>query len=320
MLENNLPSDIFYVPAYTLYDRSTWTFDPVKIAKLAQHALVIIDYSTENYNESVLTEYNYFAQLGINFILLSHDPTHHLSKPNLLFYPYWLDWSQSQLKFPASDLTFKRYKIASMSRSPRAHRIVNYIMLRDKPYFDSVVITAHRETGDMSQITRADDVVVPEIIQTQWDRIKDSLPPTTIEQLRSAFNVVHPGYTDSYAHLIVETSVSRGFFVTEKTWQVVASGQLFLVWGSCGTIGHLQDMGVDVFDDFVDHKYYDTEQDPLTRLHRIHTVLDDLAAQDLQNIYAQTLSRRESNIAKFRNSEFGIKYRDQLTTCINMLN
>jgi len=320
MLANNLPQGVFYVPAYELYDRSTWQFDPVKIAELAQHPLVIIDYSTENYNESVLTEYQYFAQLGINFIMLSHDPAHHLTKPNLLFYPYWLEWSRSQLKFPAIDLQYKRHKIASMSRSPRAHRVVNYVLLKDKPYFDPVVITAHQETGDMSHITRADDVVIPTEIQTQWDAIKTSLPATTIEQLRAAFDVVHPGYTDSYAHLIVETSASRGFFVTEKTWQVIASGQLFLVWGNAGTVAHLRNMGVDVFDDFIDHKYYDTEQDALTRLGRIHTVLDGLAAQDLHHIYTQTLTRRESNIAKFKNGVFGAQYRDQLTQCINTLN
>ena len=320
MLDDNLPADVFYVPAYKLYDRSTWRFDPVKITELTQHRLCIIDYSTENYNESVPAEYDYFVELGINFILLSHNPDHHLTKPNLLFYPYWLDWSRSQLKFPEIDLMHRRYQIASMSRSPRAHRIVNYVLLKHKPYFDAAVITAHQEIGDMSHITRADDVVVPDTIQTQWDHIKGSLPSATIEQLRAAFNVVHPGYTDSYAHLIVETSVSRGFFVTEKTWQSVASGQLFLVWGSAGTIAHLRDMGVDVFDDFIDHKYYDNEQDALTRLDRVHTVLDDLATLDLHHIYAQTLSRREGNIAKFKNGAFGAHYRDQLTQCINMLN
>jgi hypothetical protein len=320
MLKNNLPAGVFYVPAYELYDRSDWTFDPVKIAEL-KHQPCIIDYSTENYNNSVPHAYEYFASLGINFIILSHDPAHHLLKPNLLFYPYWHDWSRNRLTFPNLDQSAsKSHLIASMSRNPRTHRIVNYVMLRDKPYFDPVVITAHRETTNKDHITRPDDMIIPEQIQQHWDRIEDSLPATTITQLQQADNVTHPGYTDSYMHLIVETSVSQGFFVTEKIWQPIASGQLFLVWGSVNSIGHLRDMGVDVFDDFIDHKYYDTEQDPLTRLHRIHAVLDSLAAQDLYNIYAHTRSRRESNVAKFKNGTFGAHYREQLTRCINMLN
>ena len=321
MLGNKLPPDVFYVPAYELYDRSDWTFDPAKIAYLKDQHLVIIDYSTENYNESVTHQHQYFTELGINFILLSHDPAHHLLKPNLLFYPHWLDWSCNNLKFPVLDQTApKAHKIASMSRSPRAHRIVNYMLLRDKPYFDSVVITAHRETGNMDHIQRMDDLTIPLDIQQRWNTIQPSLPPTTIAQLQQAFNVTHPGYTDSYVHLIVETTVTNGFFITEKTWQPIASGQLFLVWGNTRSIAHLRDLGVDVFDDIIDHKYYDTEQDPWVRINKIHSLLDSLAVQDLALIYHQTQTRRELNVKNFTSGQLGAKYRDQLTTCINMLN
>jgi hypothetical protein len=92
------------------------------------------------------------------------------------------------------------------------------------------------------------------------------------------------------------------------------------VWGSAGSIAHLRDMGVDVFDDFIDHKYYDTEQDPLARLNKIHAVLDELAKQDPDSIFQKTLSRRMSNIAKFKNGQLGTQYQHQIKTCINLLN
>jgi len=321
MLENNLPADVFYVPAYELYDQATWQFDQNKVNELKNKRLCIIDYSTENYNDTVPEVHNYFVDLGLNFILLSHDPRHHLSKPNILFYPYWHDWARSQLRFPKIDQsTLRAYKIASMSRLPRTHRILNYILLRDKPYFDSAVITAHQEIENLQHITRPDDIVLPPDIQNKWNTIRKSLPVATRQQLAATRRVTHPGYTDTYLHLTVETCANTGFFITEKTWQPIGCGQLFLLWGSVGSIAHLRDMGVDVFDDYIDHKYYDTEQDAFTRLNRIHTVLDDLAAQDLQNIHLQTLSRRESNVNKFKNGAFGTHYRDQLTTCINMLN
>jgi len=320
MLKNNLPAGVFYVPAYELYDQATWQFDQSKVTELKSKQLSIIDYSTENYNDTVLGAYDYFVELGLNFILLSHNPAHHLSKPNILFYPYWHDWSREQLKFSVLDQTAKRtHRIASMSRLPRPHRILNYILLSERSYFDSAVMTAHQEIENLQHISRPDDLILPPDIQAQWDAVKSSLPVATRQQQMAALSVTHPGYTDSYLHLIVETCVTTGFFVTEKTWQPIACGQLFLVWGSAGTISHLRDMGVDVFDDFIDHKYYDAEQDALTRLNRIHTVLDSLAAQDLQNIYTQTLNRRESNVFKFKNGVFGASYRDQLKICINML-
>jgi hypothetical protein len=321
MLKNNLPAGVFYVPAYELYDHSDWSFDPVKISTLKDKYLSIIDYSTENYNDTVPEAYDYFKKLDINFILLSHNPRHHLLHSNLLFYPHWLEWSREELKFPVLDQTAaKSHRIASMSRSPKVHRIINYILLKNKSYFDPEVITAHQDTYIAWHLTRPDDMAVPPEIKTQWDEIYESLPKATIAQLNRAVNVVHPGYTDSYVHLIVETAVTKSFFMSEKTWQPVASGQLFLTWGSAGSIGHLRDLGVDVFDDIVDHKYYDIEQDPMARLHKIHMVLDDLAVQDLEDMHRQTLTRRESNVANFKNGLFGKNYQDQLTTCINMLN
>ena len=321
MLKNNLPAGVFYVPAYELYDHSDWDFAPDKIAKLKSKKLSIIDYSTENYNHTLPGVYDYFNNLGINFILLSHDPAHHLLNPNLLFHPHYLHWSSENLVFPTLDQSAKKsHKIASLARLPRPHRIVNYMLLRDKHYFDGAVITAHNESSrDAYQSVRSDDITVPPGIQSQWDNIKESLPVATGAQL-IAPDVVQPGYIDSYVHLVVETTVNQGFFITEKTWKPIGSGQLFLIWGNAGSIAHLRDMGVDVFDDFIDHKYYDTEQDPLTRLNKIHSVLDDLAAQDLDSIFQQTLARRTSNISKFKNGLFGTQYRDQLTTCINLLN
>jgi hypothetical protein len=321
MLENNLPADVFYVPAYELYDHGNWEFDPDKIVNLKDKKLSIIDYSTENYNDTVPGVYEYFKELGINFILLTHNPEHHLTKPNILFYPYWYDWTRKHLTFRVLDQTAKRsHNIASLSRLPRTHRILNYILLRDKPYFDSKVITAHQEIENLDHITRPDDIILPLDIQSKWDAIRESLPVATTSQLSEAHNVTHPGYTDTYLHLTVETCATTGFFITEKTWQPIACGQLFLMWANAGAIAHLRDMGVDVFDDFIDHKYYDGEQDALTRLNKAHSVLDLLATQDLYKIFQDTLLRRESNISKFKNGEFGRQYRDQLNTCINMLN
>jgi hypothetical protein len=321
MLENNLPAGVFYVPAYELYDRSDWTFDSSKIADLKSKSLSIVDYSTENYNNTVPDVYEYFKDLSINFILLTHDPKHHLTKPNILFYPYWHDWARKHLTFHVLDQTAKRsHNIASLSRLPRTHRILNYILLRDKPYFDSEVMTAHQEIENLDHITRPDDIILPSNIKSKWDAIRESLPVATRQQLAASRSVTHPGYTDTYLHLTVETCATTGFFITEKTWQPIACGQLFLVWGSTNSIGHLRDMGVDVFDDFIDHKYYDTEQDPQVRIKKIHALLDVLATQDLDSIFQQTLTRREDNISNFKNGLFGTQYLDQIKTCINLLN
>jgi hypothetical protein len=320
MLKNNLPPGVFYVPAYDLYDRGDWSFDPVKISVLKDKHLSIIDYSSENYISTVRGAYQYFIDLGINFILLSHDPQDHLLYPNLLFYPYYYYWTNKTFtQFDVDVSGPRKFKIASLSRRPTAHRIINYIQLKDKLYFNNAVITAHRYDNPTEYGPRGDEMLVPIDVQTKWNQIYPTLP--IMPPLGgSSFHLLHPGYTNSYVNLIVETTVTKGFFITEKTWKPILRGQLFLAWGNVGVVTHLRDMGVDVFDDFVDHKYYDTEQDPLTRLNKIHAVLDELAEQDLDSIFQQTVSRRISNIAKFKNGQFGTQYQNQIKTCINLLN
>lgn len=301
---------ISFIAAFRLYDPVSWHLLEIELDKLKRRGTrCIIDYSSENYNDEVLVAYDKFVDYGLDFVILSHDPSHHLVKPNIVFWPYWLHWSQERLTFPGFNTSnIRKYPIASMARYPRTHRILNYLRLKEKHYFDSNVITIH-QVNDVAPISRPDDVVLPQNDQLIWQLIQGTLPKIP----KLSFSVIHPGYTDSYINLIVETTANTGFFISEKTWQPIASGQLFLIWGSKGSIEHLRTMGVDVFDDIIDHKYYDSEEDPYKRLDKIHQVLDQLVTLDLANVYDRTLERRLSNSAKFHNNEFNQIYLNDLT-------
>jgi hypothetical protein len=108
-------------------------------------------------------------------------------------------------------------------------------------------------------------------------------------------------------------------FVTEKTWKPVASAQLFLIVGHRNAVAHLRSLGVDTFDDIIDHDHYDAEPDWQLRIQKIHQVIDDLLLQDLESIYKDTEQRRTSNSKKFFNGEFGTEYQNNLVTCITTL-
>jgi hypothetical protein len=73
-------------------------------------------------------------------------------------------------------------------------------------------------------------------------------------------------------------------------------------------------MGVDTFDDVVDHDHYDNEPDWRIRIQKIHKVLGKLLSQDLESIYQVTQQRRIANTEKFFNGEFGTKYQNDLIT------
>ena len=106
-------------------------------------------------------------------------------------------------------------------------------------------------------------------------------------------------------------------FVTEKTWKPIACGQLFLVIGNPGTIQVLEESGVDAFSDIIDHKYYDSELDWKTRIHKVHSIIDDLTQQDLFKINQETYQRRKRNAERFRSGEFDKTYYQDITSYID---
>ena len=116
--------------------------------------------------------------------------------------------------------------------------------------------------------------------------------------------VTSPAHVDSYVHLVVETTVNNPkYFITEKTWKAIASGQLFLLLAGPGAVAHLRENGLDTFDDIIDHNYYDSEPDARLRIEKLHEVLDDLMTRDLELINHQTKDIRATNAEKFWNNK-----------------
>jgi hypothetical protein len=156
----------------------------------------------------------------------------------------------------------------------------------------------------------------------QWDHIRHNFPYSVSEsEKRRSIQGILQGNTDSYINLVTESTMLNNVFVTEKTWRPIASAQLFVILGSKGVVAHLRDIGVDVFDDIVDHEYYDSEPNWQQRIHKAHEVLDTLSKQDLQKIYQHTHNRRLTNVEKFYAGEFdhhgSLRY---IIQCINTLN
>ena len=181
----------------------------------------------------------------------------------------------------------------------------------------------HQSSDGDSVTTRGDDVVLNNNMLSEWHDIYPKLTRKTdsISSLSKLdASVQDPAYTDSYINLVTETTVTPKLFVSEKTWKPIAAGQLFLVIGNPGTIAYLRGQGVDVFDDIIDHKYYDSESDWQRRILKIHELIEDLIAQDLYKINQATLERRQQNRTSFFAGTFDQTYQQQIQQCINMLN
>lgn len=256
-----------------------WILDPNKF-----QSNMIINGCHEHYGDGML---EVLAKQCSDSVIYSHDPEDDNKLPNLKFYPFYYyrskDWfRQTHQQNISSDR--KNYNFSCLNMSAHPHRIVNWLAIKDMP---GSLITFHNdEKSNGNNI----DLTVDE--QRQWNQLKEDLPGR--QKGPELDDTSDPAYTDSYVNLVTETTVCSKVFISEKTWKPIASGQLFLILGNPGTIKHLRNIGIDCFDDVIDHSY-DAITDPRERISRLKQSLDKLVKQDLYHINLLTKQRRTKN-------------------------
>jgi hypothetical protein len=298
----------------TIYDRNFHQlnqFDIEKIKELKKYSLVIANLSSEHYGRDTIDiVYDCFESCNINFILLSHEINDHQRREKLFFYPHWYHWARANFKktYRINVSTIeKKYNVSCLNAHPRFQRIYNFLILRKKPYFKDWLFSMHQATYAPF---RHDDYTLPPEYVSEWEQIQPTLEAREELVLNThiSSNTLNPAYTDSYINLVTEVTVIPKIFVSEKTWKPIANAQLFLIIGNPGTVDYLRNAGVDVFDDIIDHAYYDNEPNWEQRIKKVHELLESLTQQDLYTINKHTQDRRIRNAERFFNGEFDTQY------------
>lgn len=276
----------------------------IKESKIAEHAqdLLIINCSSEHWgdnNEFILNIHRILDRTHHDFFVLSHAPTDHGLMRNLIYYPYWCRFSMHH--FHTLEATRPRRKfLGSLHGNARPHRKAHYLSLLQKFPYEDMLVSAHKLTPGSP--LRADEVVLyPEEVQ-QWNEIEKSLSSQSPILQDSMISI--PALYDAYLHIITETTVLDRIFLTEKTWKPIAAGQLFAMFGNPGSMNFLASLGVDIFDDIIDHARYDNIPDWRIRMHQMHEVILDLKKQNIESLWNKTLQRRLTNQKRFFAGEF----------------
>lgn len=92
-------------------------------------------------------------------------------------------------------------------------------------------------------------------------------------------------YNDSYCNLVLETlfdaDQSGGAFITEKTYKCIKFGQPFVIVGAAGSLRALREDGYRTFDNAIDNRYDDIEDNTL----RWQSIKNTVAAIKSQNLH-----------------------------------
>jgi hypothetical protein len=243
----------------------------------------------------------------IDYVILS--PTPDIETDTIFYFPtFYLNGLETWKDHWSQVFEYEKiYKISCLNRGTHGHRIQNFVRLIEKNY-DSALYSWLDMQGDGT-------VSTPDVMQKYRQLQEQGSIPIVLDakvlNRQTVHTIQHDAYQASYINIITETMVRDTIFISEKTWKSVASGQLFFMVGCLGTIRYLRELGVDVFDDIVDHSY-DQESDWISRIDRMHDSLDQLMQQDLPTIYEQTKDRRQRNQEQFFSGQFGMQYVDRI--------
>lgn len=308
-------------PSRVLFN-DQWLFDSEKIKKLKSHKLIVLDFSSEHYGiDGIDHVYHELTEHGLNFILLTHEIQDHLRLPRLLFYSFWYYYSIKNFNPPQS--YNRKYAWSCLNGNPRVHRIYNFYLAKSKSYFDQSIFSMH--DLDASWCSRRDDFILPPEVTQFWENIRNTLPnrvtvintDTLIANNIQGLDIDIPAFTECYCHMVSESTVLPRVFITEKTWKPVAAQQLFLMLGNPKTINALRSLGVDVYDDVIDHSY-DNELNWQKRMEMAYQSLEAVISTDLEQLYHQTEARRKKNFDLFQSGKFGLEYKQDLINAIDI--
>jgi hypothetical protein len=111
-----------------------------------------------------------------------------------------------------------------------------------------------------------------------------------------------PTYQSCYIDYAPESRFDQ-VFISEKTWKPIFSGQFFFILGPCGIIDYLRDIGIDTFDDLIDHGY-DHEPDLPIKISMLMSSIGKFLENDLDQTWVNTLPRRQQNLDLVYNPDF----------------
>lgn len=118
-------------------------------------------------------------------------------------------------------------------------------------------------------------------------------------------------YRNSFIEIVTETSfTSPGYLLTEKTWHVFSGCNFPIFLFGVGGVSHLRSLGLDLFDDIVDHSY-DTILNPIDRIISAVDLNQHLltSPEKIKSLWKENKSRFEQNIKTINTIDIQYKLR-----------
>jgi hypothetical protein len=222
------------------------------------------------------------------------------------------------------DFEKKTKTLMSLNMNATWHRIYLFSLLAGKSWFNTIGYSFYAKVGYRPTInfqSRLNDAVTSQFLSHEERDLAGSysyLLPIQIlgdenaEQKRmwisGSSSIDSCIYGDYAINLITETSLTEGILLTEKTCKPFMAYQIPIMVGPVGSSQFLEDIGLDMFGDYIPWKTWDHIKDHKLKIRMIVEFLDSLlsrptAEQDILSTHQSFKSRLLKNKEYFHSPE-----------------
>jgi len=212
-----------------------------------------------------------------------------INEPNVHIIPWGGDWLNQRTEYsvlePVLDKNFNSDRTyINLNRNARSHRVVILSYLLGQGYDTTGVLTYLKNPLKMPdtflksigwQFDIPRHSIIRELILKGFDRlcttndyyeIYEKYGQNHTDNAGNFENKLRSMYQNSFVEIVSETSFTTpSFILSEKTAHVFYGCNFPIILNGCGSVQHLRELGLDMFDDVVDHSY-DTIANPFDRI------------------------------------------------------
>ena len=238
----------------------------------------------------------------------------YINNPRVTIIPWGGDITNHQTEYQALEPVLDKnldsqYSYLSLNRNKRSHRamLLSLLHVKNLNEFGLISCMFKDEITNLFEYTKW-KVSNPDIYEQGFNKFKstelllnDSKEIYTNynnDNVSNFRNKLSNYYKETFVEIITETSFTESCYnLTEKTLNSIYGCSFPIVLCGQGCVQLLRDMGMDVFDDVIDHSY-DLIADPAERLYKAITDNQDLLSDPTRAkaLWVANKQRFEKNV------------------------
>jgi hypothetical protein len=341
-----VPGNVLFLEQDNLtVDYNVWTQQLITIKAIVKQkniSKILIDatmnpeiidkmYNTERPTRiQCITDLN---QICKTYYVTSDYTYYHTPDPQIIFFPaflwtigsqqvdeYFKDSVSRKCKTTYHTALIKNKGIMCLNRNLTWHRLYFFSLIAEQSWFDKITYSFLNQIKDRLEAVcikefltvqerekiKSLEYLLPIMCKSESTVAKESIP---VMWMDGASSVASPDYQNHAINLVTETSLTEGIILTEKTCKPFLAYQIPVIVGPVGANQFLQDIGLDMFEDIVPWRDWDSETDHKLKMQKIVAWLDQLlsdtnAEQHVLSTHQQCHSRLIKNKQRFHSPEF----------------